>query len=64
MKEILTRSLSHVSFVRAECKSGLKAAESIPPATNVLYLILLQNNGNVGKKFQPYIIYRSQENCV
>ena len=35
-----------------------------PTAIDVSQLIVLLNNGNVVKKFQPFIFYRSRENYV
>ena len=59
MKGIFARSFSRVPFLRAE---KIKAANKLPTATDVLYLIMLHTDGNVDKKFQPSIFYRSREN--
>ena len=43
-------------------KAAKKLLKSSPTATDVSYLIMLHIDGNVDKKFQPYIFYRSRAN--
>ena len=43
-------------------KTSQRLLKSSPTAVDVLYLIMLHIDGNVVKKFQPYIFYRSREN--
>ena len=45
-----------------ENEENIKAAKSSPTSMDVLYLIMLHNDGNVNKKFEPSILNRSQEN--
>ena len=42
-------------------KAAKKRLKSTLTATYVLYLIILHIDGNVDKKFQPSIFYRSRE---
>ena len=45
-----------------EIKAAKKLLKSSPSATDVLYLIMFHIDGNVDKKFQLSIFYRSREN--
>ena len=45
-------------------KAAYKLLKSSPTAIDVLYLIMLNIDGNVDKKFQHSIFYRSREYYV
>ena len=61
MKGILARSFSHVTY-DVKVKADKKLLKSSLTAMDVLYLIMLHNNGNIDKKFQLSIFYRSRKN--
>ncbi len=64
MKGILSRSLSHVSFARAEkVNAVIKLLKSSPMATDILDLIMLNIGGNVEKKFQPSFTGADKISC-
>ena len=45
-------------------KNSQKPAKSSLTTVDVLWLIMLHNDWNVAKKFQPYIFYSNKENHI
>ena len=45
-------------------KIAKKRVKGSPSDMDVLYLIILYNDGNVDKKFQPFILNSSRENHI
>ena len=63
----LTSSRLRIPFEKNQgmsCKVAKNLPKSSPTDMDVLYLIMLHIDGNVEKKFQPSIFYRSRENHV